>query len=181
MTIQEREALKSLASNNSIVIQEADKGGRIVVMNRHDYIKECEKQLCNTSFYQKLDNDPNMEYASEVRHQADEMKQKNLISNNEHKFLTEHLDTGETPIFYGLPKIHKLFERFPPLRPIVSQMKSSTRHLSELLPVSEVPSSTNIFFHQGHKTIFTENWRNQQKPSTWKCRLSDYGRRVFVY
>ena len=56
-----------------------------------------------------------------------------MISNNEHKFLTQHLDNADTPIFYGLPKIHKQFENFPPLRPIVSQMKSATRRLSEFL------------------------------------------------
>ena len=61
------------------------------------------------------------------------MKDEAVISDGEYKLLTEHLDTGETPIFYGLPKIHKQFETFPPLRPIVSQMKSATRRLSEFV------------------------------------------------
>ncbi len=67
MTTQEREALKSLKSNEQIVIQEADKGGKIVVMNRRDYINEIEKQLSNKSFYEKLDSDLNEEYASLMR------------------------------------------------------------------------------------------------------------------
>ena len=133
MTPQEREALKSLTKNNNIVIQEADKGGKIVMMDRQEYIQECEKQLSNKSFYQKLDNDPNPDYISEVRRHADEMQNAEQISDGEYKLLTEHLEQIETPIFYGLPKIHKQFEKFPPLRPIVSQMKSATRRLSEFL------------------------------------------------
>ena len=123
--------MKSLARNDDIVIQEADKGGRIVVMNRQDYIQACLEQSSDKSFYQKLSEDPNTDYVSDVRRIADDMKEEDMISSNEHKFLTQHLDKADTPIFYGLPKIHKQFENFPPLRPIVSQMKSATQHLSE--------------------------------------------------
>ena len=44
-----------------------------------------------------------------------------------------HLEDPRTPIFYGLPKIHKFFTSFPPLRPIVSHVNSCTRRLSEFL------------------------------------------------
>ena len=49
------------------------------------------------------------------------------------KFITADLPEPRTPIFYGLPKIHKHFKTFPPLRPIVSHINSCTRKLSEFL------------------------------------------------
>ena len=80
-----------------------------------------------------MSSDPNEEYASDVQQIADDLKNQNVIGEADHKFITQHLDQIETPIFYGLPKIHKMFDLFPPLRPIVSQIKSSTRRLSEYL------------------------------------------------
>ena len=68
-------------------------------MNRQDYIQECQKQLSNKTFYQKLDEDPNTDYISDVRRLADDMKEGDMISDNEHKFLTQHLDNADTPIF----------------------------------------------------------------------------------
>lgn len=133
LTTQEREALNTLMKNEDLVIKEANKGGRIVVMNKKDYVEECKKQLSNDSFYQKLDSDPNKDYTTEVLQQVTQMKEEAVISDDEYKLLTEYLDTEETPIFYGLPKIHKQFETFPPLRPIVSQMKSATKRLSEFI------------------------------------------------
>ena len=129
----EANALKSLSSRTEIVIQNADKGGKIVIMNRNDYIKECENNLSNEEFYTKLTEDPNIEYATEIGKVVNKLKEENLISDNELKFLTENLDSPRTPIFYGLPKIHKLFSKFPPLRPIVSHVNSCTRGLSEFL------------------------------------------------
>ena len=46
---------------------------------------------------------------------------------------TEHLDKPRTPVFYGLPKIHKQFNNVPPLQPIVSGYNSCTSRLSEYI------------------------------------------------
>ena len=56
-----------------------------------------------------------------------------LVTKKEHKLLTEHLDKPRTPVFYGLPKIHKQFKNIPPLRPIVSAYNSCTTRLSEYI------------------------------------------------
>ena len=61
------------------------------------------------------------------------MKAAGLITEKEVKFITDDLSNPRTPIFYGLPKIHKIFQKFPPLRPIVSHVNSSTRRLSEFI------------------------------------------------
>ena len=133
MSNEERAALKSLEANDKIVIQNADKGGKIVLMDKKEYIAKCETDLSNTEFYEKLENDPNGEYAELVNKKAEEMKSGKLITEKEAKFITADLADPRTPIFYGLPKIHKNFKEFPPLRPIVSHVNSCTRRLSEFL------------------------------------------------
>ena len=66
MTEDERKALKSLATNDQIVIQNADKGGKIVLMDKEEYIAACEKDLSDEHFYEKLEEDPDSQYADEV-------------------------------------------------------------------------------------------------------------------
>ena len=59
------------------------------------------------------------------------VKANNYISEKEFKFLSKNFHSSGTPIFYGLPKIHKFFEKFPPFRPIVSGFKCILASLSE--------------------------------------------------
>ena len=59
LTIEERQALKDLSEDDGIVIKPADKGGKVVVMDRNDYKQECERNLGDQSFYTRLDDDPN--------------------------------------------------------------------------------------------------------------------------
>ena len=133
LTIEEREALKNLSSNTNITVKPADKGGKVVVMNQTDYIAECEKNLSDGCFYRKLEEDPNASYAEEVNLQAKKLLDNSMITEKEFKFVTKDTEEPRTPIFYGLPKVHKLFKVFPPLRPIVSHVGSCTHRLSEFL------------------------------------------------
>ena len=118
----ERCALKSLQSRNDIVINSADKGGRIVILDRKEYIDHCEMQLNNETFYEKLEVDPNSTITEDITAVIDGMSQKKYLSKKESKFLSGNLSNPNMPYFYGLAKIHKKFEKFPPLRPIVSQV-----------------------------------------------------------
>ena len=61
------------------------------------------------------------------------MLKEKLISKKESLLLTEDLNEPRMSVFYGLPKIHKTFKDFPPLRPIVSGFSSCTSKLSEYL------------------------------------------------
>ena len=102
-------------------------------MNKTDYLKKCNADLANDKFYKKLDKNPTKEYVQDIENCVHEMKNSKMISENEQVFLTEHLNNPTMPTFYGLPKIHKIFLKFPPLRPIVSNIDSCTRRLSEFL------------------------------------------------
>ena len=58
MSIEERTALKSLSERDDIIIQNADKGGKIVLMNCDEYNRKCEEDLSNITFYKKLKENP---------------------------------------------------------------------------------------------------------------------------
>ena len=57
LTKQERIALKNLISNDQIIINKADKGSTVVVLNKSDYIKEGLQHLCDPTVYRKLNVD----------------------------------------------------------------------------------------------------------------------------
>ena len=54
---KEKEAIRELRDNNKIVIKPADKGSAVVILNREDYLAEGYKQLSDTNFYQKIEED----------------------------------------------------------------------------------------------------------------------------
>ena len=127
---KKREALKSLASDESIVIKPSDKCGSVVVMNRQDYEKECLKQLSDKTFYEECNYDPNEEYKELVAEQVENLFDKGFISKF-HK--STMLEGDQTPNFYGLPKTHSSYDAFPPLRPISNGHSSCTTKLSEYI------------------------------------------------
>ena len=92
--------------------------------------------------------DPNPKYRTDLDQKIDDLLSSNIIN----EFEASKLQCGSrTPYFYGLPKIHKKFDQFPPLRPICSGFNSCTSKLSEfvdafLKPLAQQsPSYTSDF------------------------------------
>ena len=85
------------------------------------------------NFYEKLDANPTLIYTDEVKQKVDDMLKNNYITKQEYNYLTENLENPRTPLFYGLPKIHKIFDLFPPLRPLFSGFDSCTSNLSKFV------------------------------------------------
>ena len=133
ITEDEQIALNNLKSRDNIVIQRADKGGKTVIMEKTDYVTECEKQLNNTEFYRKVDSSLIDKNNQLIKMNISRLKDQNYINEKEFKFLSTNFNSWRIPVFYGLPKIHKLFLSFPPLRPIVSGYNSISSNLSEYL------------------------------------------------
>ena len=94
-------------------------------------IEACKQQLQNKSFYVKVEDDPTAPMIDDIAIVIKGMTNKEYLSNNENKFLSENLKSPRMPIFYGLSKIHKIFDKFPPLRPIVSQVNYITYSISK--------------------------------------------------
>ena len=117
----ERNALKQFSLKKSIVIKVADKGGAIVAMNQKDYVDSIKRDLSNKKHHHKLEKDNVDEINGEIQKIIEQIK--DYLNDLEYKVLTDDNETS-TPVFYGLPKIHKEYELFPPLRPIVAGYNS---------------------------------------------------------
>ena len=133
LTSDERLKLRYLSENRNLTIKGADKGGKIVIMDTAEYIEHCELLLNDREFYEKLHADPTLIYTKEIKQKIDGMLKNKYITKQEYNYLSENLENQRTPLFYGLPKIHKIFDSFPPLRPIVSGFNFCTCNLSKFV------------------------------------------------
>ena len=102
-------------------------------MHTADYIEYCKLFLNDREFNEKLDPNPTLNYTEKVKQKIDDMLKNNCITKQEYNCLTENLENLRIPLFYGLPKIHKIFDSFPPLRPIDSGFNSCTCNLSKFV------------------------------------------------
>ena len=139
--LNEREALKELLENKNIIIKPADKGSAVVVMNRLDYLKEGYRQLSDTKYYIRLDNEPSADFRKEVAGFVEDMFQNGEIDESVQKYLMH--DTYRTPQLYLLPKIHK-GKNPPPGRPIISANGCPTENISQFVDFFLNPTCTTL-------------------------------------
>ena len=58
LTREEQQALENLRKYEDLIIKQADKGSRVVVMDRTRYVAEATRQLSDVDVYVTLDRDP---------------------------------------------------------------------------------------------------------------------------
>ena len=121
-----RHALKQLQDDPNLIIKPADKGGATVVLNTHDYHHKVLQILTNKTFYKQMTHNHIHTVRQEVQSLIDYLHIKGTIDDRTFNFLSPK-NPPRTPLFYGLPKVHK-----PdcPLRPIVSANDSPTENIS---------------------------------------------------
>ena len=122
---RERAALDRLSNNRDIVIKPADKGGATVILNAIDYVEEAKRQLDNEIYYKKIESDLTSEHEQLINQCIDTYKNNGELEEEIAKLLKPV--KSRTPIFYMLPKIHKVNN---PGRPVVSSVNSHTEKLS---------------------------------------------------
>ena len=122
---RERAALDRLSNNRDIVIKPADKGGATVILNAIDYVEEAKRQLDNETYYKKIESDFTSEHEQLINQCIDTYKNNGELEEEIAKLLKPV--KSRTPIFYMLPKIHKVKN---PGRPVVSSVNSHTEKLS---------------------------------------------------
>ena len=103
---RERAALDRLSNNREIVIKPADKGGATVILNTVDYVKEAKRQLDNEIYYNKIENDLTSEHEQLINQCIDTLKNNGELEEEIAKLLKPA--KSRTPLFYMLPKIHKV-------------------------------------------------------------------------
>ena len=145
--------------------------------------KRISRRMRKTTIYRtvlSMNKQMNLFYKNKTKKITEIMnlKANHYISQKEYKFLSNHLHSSRTPLFYGLPKIHKFFEKFPPLRPIVSGFNSISASLSEYVWLLKIPSKNPQIIYEGHRlfneTQITINY-------TINFHLSHYGRQQHLH
>ena len=148
-------ALQALQRNPNLIILKADKGSKVVVMDKDEYLSEGELMLSNINVYEHLRKNPisveSTAYNTELK---DIYKAMGLDVPSRYTTLLPIL-----PYMYFSPKIHK-----DPLsyRPIVSQRRSFTaplaKHLADILsPLMGRFSSAHIRNSVELKSFLQEN------------------------
>ena len=80
-----------------MIIQQADKGGKIVLMDKDDYLNACQDMLEDTTFYQKEAEEKHLENIEKIRSTVNELE--GLISDKERKYILEDTDRCRMPLF----------------------------------------------------------------------------------
>ena len=156
-----RKALLDLANDASIIIKPADKGGAIVIMNSNDYSEACLNSLLDADFYEELNANP--EYKAKINDKIDDLLSKELIND----FEASNLKQGSRTLhFYGLPKIHKEYITFSPLKPICGGFNSCTAKISEFIEAYLKPLSQNTSSYIKDTSDFIERIESDVAPTT---------------
>ena len=137
---EERDALYSLKSDNTMVIKGADKGSAVVVWDREDYLKEAHKQLSDEEIYEEVTNDPYtlgntiFTVLNKIRVRGD------LSANSLEYFFNKD---PKFAIFYLLPNIHKRLHNVPG-RPVISNCGYYTENISSFLDYHLQPLAKKV-------------------------------------
>ena len=149
----EHNALLELAALDNIVIQKADKGNVIVLVNKTDYIQKMEGILGDTTKFKptnftRLNGDIRdiLDKEDEVKTFLKSLRDKNIISDQDFAKL---VPVGSSPgVLYGLCKVHKNIPQgsnCPPFRPILSAIGTVSYNLAKFLVSILEPLTKNQF------------------------------------
>ena len=139
LNTQELHTLNSLRNNNDLVITRADKGDSWVLLNKSDYITECERQLGDNSVYIPLpapETNLNVELFREI---LLILLHNKFITSTEFKELNPLEEDLSYRIFYTLPKIHKpastwpIKYKIPSGRPIIGNSNTEDTHICRFI------------------------------------------------
>ena len=125
-------AIKSLRSNESILITKPDKGSGVVILDKSDYVSKMNCILQDKSKFENLgpanEFDNTAKTEGKIQKRLLQLKKDDLLPA---KIYNSIRPTGsQQPRMYGLPKIHK---KDVPLRPILSMTGSSQHQLAQWL------------------------------------------------
>ena len=141
LTRDERQALRSLKEDTSIVIKEADKGSAVVVWDREDYLQEAEKQLGDNETYEEIFGDCVSPLIRVVKQALSKInRRKDVDKQTLDYFLVDNPKIGR---FYLLPKIHKRLFNVPG-RPVISNSGYFTENISAFVDHHLQPLSKQV-------------------------------------
>ena len=150
ITEEEHQALVELSAIDSLIIQKADKGNVIVLIDRNSYISKMEFLLNDTSKFLPLVFDQDFDDLKfkfsilDIAKFLNKLKDDGAISSEQHSRMTPK---GSAPgILYGLCKVHKNKQGdCPPFRPILSAIDTPSYNIAKFLVPLLAPIATNRF------------------------------------
>ena len=147
-------ALKDLHKNRDLVIQRADKGNAVVILNKNNYISKMKAIFSDSSEFQELSIDQNnvlnhiVHMENRIIDVLKKLKNKKIISEKKHEDLNP---VGSSPgILYGHAEIHKpVKDGVPPFWPILSVIATPTYKLSKFFVPLLTPLTLNEYTIKG--------------------------------
>ena len=136
LSIEEVKALNNLVKNKAFIIQKADKGNNIVILNRSYYISKLSKILEGTSKF-KIGNIKEGKALNHLSHMEEQIIQLlKRLEDHDEICKTEKNDlypSGSKPgVLYGLAEIYKALEDgIPSFCPILSAIGTPTYKLAK--------------------------------------------------
>ena len=146
----ELNALENLTKNKNLVIQKADKGNTVVIIDKNDYKTKIKNILSDSTKFKKLefgDNKQLIFLINSEKKRKDIIKplyQKECLTKKEYDSI---YPTGSRPgILYGSAKVHKpIIDNCPSFRPILSAIGTPTYNLEKFLIPVLSPLTVNEF------------------------------------
>ena len=123
----ERQALKELSRNKSIILKKSDKGSTTVLMSRQDKLNEGQVLLDDLNNYRPLDKPMVETTANKAQNLIKSLLSEGHIDKMTAKWLSHTPDPPRIPVFYTLTKIHK---RTLVGRPVISGCSGPTEKIS---------------------------------------------------
>ncbi|CAF5049984.1 unnamed protein product, partial [Rotaria sp. Silwood1] len=104
MNNEEIKILNEIKQIQDIVIVQADKGGKIVIMDKNDYIDKIEEKLNDKNVYKRINKDPTATIKAEISKKVTKLLQQDKITEQNKYYLTS---IDDLPKIRGQPKLHK--------------------------------------------------------------------------
>ena len=156
----EFKVLKELASDNTLVIKNADKGSGIVVEDRNNYIRDGLEHLADTNIYEEINSDPTQPLAEAINKYISSLYNKGIIDAITKDYLSfKENNMPRTQQLYFLKKIHK---NPIAVRPIVSGCGGPTERISQFIDLHLqpfVPKTKSYIRDSGHIINILENFK----------------------
>ena len=165
ITSEEHNALLELISLENVIIQKADKGNVVVLLDKENYLGKMKSILDDQNKFAKLKfNDKTIvknltDIEDKIRKVLQPLKEKGVLSNEIYnKIMPVGCQPGK---MYGLCKVHKeAVDGHKPFRPILSAINTPTYQIAKfLIPILE-PFTKNEFVTKDSFT-FSDDVRKQ--------------------
>ena len=137
----DKKAWETLKQNPEIILKPYDKGRGIALISKEHYLEEGYRQLGMKDQYMKVDHNPTPHTAEMLHNLVCKMYVDKQIDRPLADYLDPHNGQMRTPVFFMLPKVHKI----PPKgvrfvgRPVASNCSSPLERASELIDFYLLP------------------------------------------